>query len=345
MLLALMSLGSVFLVSTLRQHEDSQEARSQRNALRALHDARLALIAHGLVEDNTPGTLPSPSGEDRLDGYSTPAGFTGSPGQAARRLPWHFLGLQATLGQECLWYAVSKPYRNSLSTENRDPVSHTAINPNSSGTLALENSSVPLIAAIISPGLSLAQQTRGSSTSHACQSGNVSQFLESSNADNTGIFINASHSSDFNDSVVAITHIQMLKPVIRRVLRLFLEPPVRKEILIRMAGKVGTLDQIRGTEPSRYEPFDAILAQTDETNLEYNNACAGIVTNANGRTTTSYKHPVSWLCFNDWYSHIEYHAPEGESPILAISLAAADYIHRCTLTLDTNSIVCKNINP
>lgn len=350
MLLVLTSLSAIYLAAALNKQGLRADWRAQRETLRAMHDAKLALIAHGLIEDNTPGTLPSPSGAygstHELDGRSVPTGFTGTPGLTARRLPWHFLGLQhrADGNGDCLWYAVGSNYRNSnLNTEARDPADGTAINPTTPGALLVNDATgvatSGATAVLISAGPALATQTRSSPTSATCGSGTIDQFLEASNAEDAGSYLNGGASESFNDTVIGITHSQQLRPVLRRVLTALSSEDVRAEIAARMAAQptgitAGTLAQLRGIDVAAYMAFDAMLVTPAEvlTYTPSHRTCPGV------DTAHPYLQPVSWLCFNDWYSHITF---QRDAKTLFVSLEPTPAYH-CTLALESGQVSCTN---
>lgn len=344
MLLLMATMGGVYLTHALnRNYSSSTMLREQREAQRGLRDAQLALMAHALIEDNTPGTLPSPSPVDRLDGRSGWISYSGAPGLAASRLPWHFLGLPAEINGECLWYAVSNAYHNNPSTGNRKAASGTAINPTTQGGLSVSlNSAGPIAAAavVIAPGSALANQNaRNYGNPDSCSGGSVDQFLEGGNAGINGVFADTSANPASNDHVLPITHTQLLSPVLRRVLGSLSSDPVRAEIIKRMDAANGNLDQLRCKRATptdtctTHKDFDAILAQTDTGELDYTGDCPGVST-ADGK----YKQPVSWLCFNNWYPYIAY---DQASQSLSVSLAPYGS-SQCRLALGTGQIQCSH---
>lgn len=334
LLLTLTSLSAVYLTAALKKQGTRTDWRAQRQTLNALHDTKLALIAHGLIEDNTPGTLPSPSGETNVSGGSNPIGFTATPGQAARRVPWSFLGLQnrSDGNGDCLWYAVSKAYSNIPNTGSRNVSNNTAINPSSPGVLKLNNMTDPVAAVLISGGATLSGQQRGTPGSAACASGTVDQFLEGTNAGTTGSFINDTSSETFNDTVLGITHSELLKPVLKRVLHALDASTMRKEITTRINAQPGgaTTGSLASLRDQDRRGFDLILdpAGTNDTSVP----CP--------IKNEDYKHPVSWLCYNDWYSHIVFQRNTPTST-LSVSLASPS-TYRCAMALGTGQISCTN---
>ncbi|MDQ7988746.1 MAG: hypothetical protein REI09_03840 [Candidatus Dactylopiibacterium sp.] len=321
--------------ASFQQHET-------RAALRALREAREALIAHALIEDNTPGSLPSPSGEDVLDGRSTPLGFTGSPGQAARRLPWHFLALAPA--QDCLWYALAHTHRNTLSTHLRRAGNGTAINAASAGPLRVHTptADVAAVAVIIAPGR--AGPAQGGRTAPGvarnCEGGSVPAFLEGRNADGSEDFdMPPLHG---NDLVLALSAEDLLRPVLRRVLGRFRSESQRADLLaqIHLQPGDGTLDSLRcaatasGVPCAFAQHFDERLAGTEAARLVYGGQpCPGL-SRVDGAT---YRHPVSWLCFNDWYAHIRY---ERASDRLVAQLPGAAGV--CRLDLQSGRLHCEH---
>lgn len=357
-LIFLTSISAVFLLRGLNAQFGSREdIRTKRDVLRGLRDAQLALIAHGLIEDNSPGTLPSPSGEGQVEGLSEPIGFAGTPEQPARRLPWKFLGLSANVAGECLWYAVSDSYRNNEPTHQRSQNKGNAVNPNNPGSLGVDlaysgtaSEHVSAAAVLIAPGLARAEQTERDHSS-TCAGGSIGQFLELANAAGSGAFIDATATPDTNDVVWPITHTQLLRPVLRRVLTAVSSPQNMLGILkTGLAANHVSVADTRLATPS----FDAELAKTQlsEKNTSLTASfpsCSGIQTisvdennvpindrNGQPEITERYTEPVSWLCFNDWYAHMKYLPSERA---IEISLLPEMPYH-CRLNVDSGSINC-----
>lgn len=342
-LILLVTAASGWLVWTLNQKTGYRvDTREQRAVLRGLRDAQLALIAHGLIEDNTPGTLPAPSSEYVLNGRSSPLGYAGNPGQSARRLPWHFLALPAHIGGECLWYATSRIHRNNLPTAQRSSSSGNAINPASISPLEFiahaGGPPRPAAAILIAPGRPFAGQRSRLPDAGSCAEGDATSFLEGSNALPGAPFQDVTVSSQTNDILLPVLHEQLMRPILRRVLATFAPEQMRQAIRAFLAEHPGSdsLDQVRchfisgtGTCPGR-AAFDALLAGTAAEHLVYTGSCPGVSPDS---ASTDYKRPVSWLCFNDWYAHLHI---SPDAPILTVT--HADY--RCALGLDTGQILC-----
>lgn len=336
LMLAIAGLTAPLLAALDRKGSDSAMLRQQ---LRALHDAERALRTHALIEDNTPGTLPSPSGEDAVGGRSNPVGFAGSPGQAARRLPWHFLALEPA--NECLWYAVSRSFRNNFPTRQRSVAAGTAINPDARGELLIHDVTggrTFAAAVLIAPGEELNDQAiRQARKAPLCAGGSIDAFLEGRNRNNDGQFASGIVGSDGNDIVRPIVADQLLAPVLRRVLASFAADDIRQELLAASSGfhMPVTLNTIRCGFTAGEGPcpggraFDALLARKAPGELIYSGGCPVIGT----ADVTSHGHPVSWLCFNGWHEHVSYLPGERT---LVVNVGDT----RCTLQLDTGSIRC-----
>lgn len=382
MLLLIATMGSAYLVSALnKNYSSSATLREQREALRGLRDAQLALIARALIENNTPGTLPAPSGdqgeENELNGMHD-TGYAYKQSQHARRFPWYSLGLPLQTGgsPQCLWYVLSGTHSNlwSTSIRNKDSKDSPAINPSHPGRLQLADGTFAA-AILFAPDQPLGfQSNRGAPGTNTCTSGSVSEYLEAGNATNSGPYIITPHPSDpstLNDIALPITHTQLLRPVLRRILRAVSQPSGMLQILKNgfEAGN-STVAETRIAIPN----FDTQLAGAKlETNKELltptltneQPTCSGIsenkldkdgkpifVLDKNGEPVLDndgnpvlekksyYTEPVSWLCFNDWYSHMKYLGPKNS---IEISLApSSDY--QCRLNLDTAVISCGKLD-
>lgn len=345
-LLLLLTFSSGWLLWTLNHAvETRSDLAGRREVLRGLRDAQLALIAHALIEDNTPGTLPAPSGENTLNGRSNPLGYTGHPGQTARRLPWHFLALAPRVGGECLWYVTSRIHRNGIPTAQRNVQGGNAINPATTSPLsfapAAGEPAQPAAAIIIAPGQASGSQPERLQTSDLlCAPGSTSDFLEGGNALSNAPFASGETEASSADRVLPVLHEQLMRPVLRRVLQSFNTDLIRQAVrgAANKHPEAGTLDALRcayvtgeGECPGR-NAFDAMLAATNVDHLAYTGNCPGL-TSSSG--STDYKHPVSWLCFNDWFPHIRI-TPE----TARLSINMADYA--CQLELETGVLRCAN---
>lgn len=346
-LILLVTLSAGVITHALNQRLGTRaDIRDKRELIRGMRDAQLALIAHALIEDNTPGTLPAPSGENALNGRSNPVGYAGSPAQAARRLPWHFLALSPYVAGECLWYAVATNYRNNTPTSQRNGHAETSINPSSTGTLsvttAADTAPIAAVAALFAPGRIVdVQSGRQAQSGMLCAGGEVASFLEGENASPSATFFDAAADSRTNDTVMAVTSAQLMQPVLRRVLSTFSSESIRAGLLSALANapQQGTLDALRcafsssssASCPGR-ESFDTLIANTTPDHLSYSGNCPG--RNQSG-AATDYKHPVSWLCFNDWYAHIRYDQPSSQ-----LSIAIPETGYQCALSLTTGHALC-----
>jgi hypothetical protein len=188
-----------------------------RNTLQAMQTAKAALIAYAASyawgtdgANDQPGGLPCPAADD--------AGTAGSCSATAStrvgRFPWKTFGtseLRDASGQ-ILWYALSANFRKASGT--------TVINSDTQGTLTINNSAgnaiaSNLVAVIIAPGAALSGQNRSVNA--------VSNYLESTNATGTDIFVTkqapdtwnnlTAREVVFNDSIMMITQADLMAVV------------------------------------------------------------------------------------------------------------------------------------
>lgn len=324
-MLSLLAAGT--LLHALTASGSGSERRERRTTLRALQDARLALIAYGLVEDNTPGSLPCPA--SGLDGHGG-LGCTGNGGVALGRLPWYLLGMMARFDGtgECLWYGLGKVYANQGNVSQRGPAN--ALNPGRAGGLSLltDGAARPMVAVLLAPGRALAGQRRhGGDT--PCADGATAAFLESGNADGDAGFLSQAATAHFNDQLAGVARARLMRPLLRRVLLALGEAPLRAEIARRLglAPTAGDLAQLRLLDA---HGFDALLHP--DAPLTVAGACPYRAELA--------RHPVAWLCFNDWYRHI---VPlrTGGAWTLNLALATSDPgTYRCRLGLADGRVAC-----
>lgn len=298
MLVVLSLLAAGYVARALNIASTQSENRAQRESLRSLHDARLALLAYSLIEDNVPGTLPCPS--NTLDGKGTP-GCGNTDTLAFGRLPWHQLGMMhGTDGAgECLWYGVSGPFKNVGNTSQRN--ASNAINPARPGQIDLSDGTTHTLhaAIVLAPGRALNTQIgQRVRLGDPCASGLPAAFLEAengrSNADGDANYALHPETSAFNDLALGIPADSLIRPLIRRVLTTLSAPPIRGEIGARLAAAPGSanLAQIRLMNAPGFDMLLDPLAQTGSAG-----DCPG--------NNAVLRKPVAWLCFNDWYSHIQ----------------------------------------
>jgi hypothetical protein len=203
-------------------------ARKQKTSA-ALAEAKAALIGWSAAHTSMPGALPCP---DTLNNGSS--GLCTASAGLIGRLPWKSLGLPDVRDGdgECLWYAISPLYRNTISVSNR---STNPINSNVPGTITIKGAdgadlaapTNPVIAVIIAPGASLSGQDRSISGSSVCGgSASASNYLDSAQGVNNATgnvvasnytFIAATASATFNDSLAYITAEDLYGPVRQRI--------------------------------------------------------------------------------------------------------------------------------
>ncbi len=194
-------MGSGFLLKGLNRAADSQ-IEAEANTIRALAEAKAALVGRAVNDANRPGSLPCPDTDN--DGVAQLFAGNQCPSYIGR-LPWKTLRMANILdgSGETLWYALSSSFRDNSSAE--------PINSETLGFISV-NGAVGVIAAIIAPGAPVAaQQNRTSNTDD--------DYLEGENADDDMVFVNALRSNTFNDRVMPITQSDIMPLVERRVLR------------------------------------------------------------------------------------------------------------------------------
>ena len=183
-LLVVLIIGGLATVLGQAQLGEAAQFRRQQSTLRALAEARAALIGyaqtyHHTHPDSTIGFLPCPD-LDLASGDGNAEGSCGATGVfSVGRLPYRTLGLSPLRDGygECLWYAVAGTFKN------RFPAGYVTWDTLGQFTLALADGTVlnpgggrqRAVAVIFSPGPPTATQQRGTPT-HRC-SGNADALV------------------------------------------------------------------------------------------------------------------------------------------------------------------------
>lgn len=230
MALILLLAGTAVMFSVL----DASGVKIERDkkTAAALAEAKVALIGWSAGHATMPGALPCPdtSNSGSSGSCTATAGIIG-------RLPWKTLGLNDLRDGygECLWYALSPLYRNTIAAGSRS-VSNS-INSSIAGTITVEGAGGatlappinPVIAVIFAPGVPLTGQDRSSASSTVC-GGNttasnyleVAQGVNNSTGNNVSgsnyyTFIAGAASDTFNDRLIYITAEDLFGPVRKRI--------------------------------------------------------------------------------------------------------------------------------
>ncbi len=277
----------------------------------ALAEAKVALIGWSASHATMPGALPCPDLNIAAANNGSSSACTNTTGIIGR-LPWKALGIGDVRDGdgECLWYAVSPIYRNTILVTSRNSVVNR-LNNTVPGTIVVRNSNGvnlpapvnPVIAVIISPGAPLAGQSRNSAVSTQCGGNNTaSNYLDSANGVNnsTGnvsgtnyIFTAGASSSTFNDKVIYITAEELYRPVRKRMV---------KEILGNADVPAGPVDYYINNG-SNYPCPSATTVGGQNCTLS-----TGFVNSATSGMALAYTPPAlkSWLANNNWFASAVY---------------------------------------
>jgi hypothetical protein len=285
----------------------------------ALADAKATLIGWSAGHATMPGALPCPDTSN-----------TGSPGTCTAtagiigRLPWKTLGLNDLRdgNGECLWYALSPAYRNTITVASR--VSNP-INSTISGTITVKGADGttlpapvnPVVAVIIAPGAPLTGQDRSNAGSTVC-GGNTtaSYYLDTAQGVNNSTgnvsgsnytFIAGATSDTFNDRLIYITAEDLYGPV-------------RKRIADELAG-VGTPGN---TGLRKYYVDNQVYpwAGNASGNVVMNTSSGYVPYNALTLTPSSLR---SWMVNNGWMSLVTYQIGTNFNPN-----SSASFPQQCT---------------
>jgi hypothetical protein len=196
----------------------SLTAASNNTTAFALAQAKAALIGYAASDNNLPGSLPCPDtdndGSAQLFSGSACPGYVAGSNVYIGRLPWRTLGLPDLRDSsgERLWYAVSTNFaRNPTCMPNCPLTSDTLGQLTVTGLAPASNA----VAIIFAPGAALGSQLRNGANQN-----NAANYLEDENASgDNSTFTTAAASSTFNDRLLALTNLDFMPAVERRVAR------------------------------------------------------------------------------------------------------------------------------
>ncbi|WP_195742032.1 hypothetical protein [Methylobacillus flagellatus] len=250
LLLAMFIIGLAVTALVMRSYDAAEmKARQEEKTMKALAEAKAALIAWSVAHPQWPGVMPFPDRSDDPEGYDgksdcPPASATNfSDGLLIGQLPIYgqttpcispHIGIGGNWRDGAgnrIWYAVS---RNLVRTRTAAASNLPIINP---GILTAAGASSPyngtdatkphawlkvvdangnilsdrVAAVLIAPGAPIGNQNR---TINA----GVSHFLESS-LNNNQTFVRKNQSTDFNDKLIYITIDELVEALAHRVVR------------------------------------------------------------------------------------------------------------------------------
>lgn len=206
-------------------------AQQDERTMRALIEAREALIGRAAADQNRPGSLPCPDVND--DGMLTLNVDFFSGGVCASligRLPWRTLGLPDLRdgAGERLWYALSERFSDNTTVGpiNSDTKGNRTVYVGSTATTLTAEA----LAVIFAPGAVLGGQARDQTIAPCPTTGTnlprnlcAANYLEATgganNATPTGPYIVAPPSATFNDRLLVITTAELIPVVQIRVAR------------------------------------------------------------------------------------------------------------------------------
>jgi len=210
-LLIFLLIGVIAALSLMLNHLGPRTNTLGRQfTIRALAQAKDAIIGWSASHSTTPGMLPCPEditliGNPNKEGQAQSGCSDTSP--SVGRLPWRTLKIPQLLDDagEPLWYAVSPGFR-----------SPSKINGSSLGQLAIDGSPNSVVAVIFSPGPPLARQNRTIPT--PALPPDIAQYLEGYDLSGKGSFISSGAANLFNDRLLTITRDEFFRVVDRRIL-------------------------------------------------------------------------------------------------------------------------------
>ena len=173
-MVVLASMAVFYLLNTMGPVTNKLE--QQDNRVAALAEAKKALIAYAVshidTHESEMGLLPCPDMNENgiiFEGGSDNCDVGGKNNSVLGRLPWRSLNIKPLRddANECLWYAVSGPYRNISLAENKTQM----LNDDTNGLFEIydaqgniingSTAEERIVAVILAPGSPLATQNRG----------------------------------------------------------------------------------------------------------------------------------------------------------------------------------------
>jgi hypothetical protein len=306
-LLLLVIASAALLNRANRMSPSDALANTNRAALGDLLNAlKPQLIAKAANEDNTPGAMPCPT-----HGSSSSSSSAGSCVVSASALAGNFsiAGLDtagaiklslpaAQTSPLCIQYALAPSLRNILSTDTRGST-QARINPGFSPDLIVVDSagrSTKAWAALLS-----------NMTAGVCSIASLGYQLDI--AGNTAT-LSPIPGSDGSTAISIIQTRDILAALFTQVLQ-SMDIPSFQSYLQSNANGIASLSSIRAKDPAGFDaaisPGATLSNSSSSGSSSSSNACLGVTTtSASSSISTTYKTPVSWLCFNDWYSYVDY---------------------------------------
>ena len=206
LMLTVLILAGVALFLSLQDSGRQGAAAGGIHNAKTLSQARYAIMASALADDNRPGSLPCPDN----DGSGTAALFAGDQcPEYFFRLPHRTLDMVRPLDAsgESLWYALDPAFRRQTANTNQSP-----LNPDTTSSITLNNQE-GYAGVIIAPG-----PPAGAHQDDRDKSDEREQYLEAANRFNDDEFEDCTGILDCNDRVIGIRVDPLFHPVQRRVL-------------------------------------------------------------------------------------------------------------------------------
>ncbi len=332
LILVVVSLTAVGFIFNLMNLSSFKEMHVNKTG-QALVQAKEALIGFSVGNASMPGALPCP--DTNNDGISDPC----SAGTSIGRLPWKTLGMSdiRDADGECLWYALSPVFRNTLSVSTRGNT-QPALNSATAGSITVFNEQgvalpVPVnkvIALIIAPSISLSSQSRTNLGSTVCGGNNTaSNYLDSSNGINNATgnrvgnnlsFIMGKLGSSFNDQLIYITQEDLYKPLRKRI---------AKEIM-------GNFGVIKGLSKYYQVNTQYPCPATTVTGIQYCPASGGYIPYSDPQM--QYPSLGTWLIKNGWFGLTNYYHSNSTPTQSSFSVGVFSLTSTCTA--NNASVTC-----
>jgi len=195
----LMFVSAASFVFLSRLNAASQQAYRDQQTMRALKEAKEALLGRAIADANRPGSLPCPDTDN--DGSSQLFAGPNCPSYVGR-LPFRTIDMNDLRdgSGERLWYAMSSNYKDYDSGE---------LNSDTPGLISVDGNS-DIVAVVVAPGGAGAGQNRVSNS--------VADYLEDANSDGDTSYA-TSGGGNFNDRIIIITRTELMAAIEQRIAR------------------------------------------------------------------------------------------------------------------------------
>ena len=276
----------------------------EKQNIEILSEAKAALIGYALQNPLKPGTLPCTDSDN--DGSVNKTLDDDSCVANIGRLPWKDLGLSMLKDKdgECLWYALSPVFRNTMTAATR---AANPLNITTSGTITLVDDTDnplaginPVIAVLIAPGAAIAEQSRSTGATTNCPGdSNAANYLDTKGGVNNATGNVATNDYTFKLGKLSSTFDDQFTYITAKEFKNALRIRMVKEILGNTTVHSGPVDYY-DTNTNYPCPAATVIGNQDCT------LSTGFVPYNDPGLALQYAALGSWLTTNGWFTSATY---------------------------------------